>query len=66
MRNDFVQDSEEYNSQSLARQAKKGEHSISMMLAIKKDFDQMGDDIVEISTKKESLKYKIESYDENG
>ena len=35
-----------------------------MMLANRKSFDLMGDGIVEISTKSESLKNKIGSYDE--
>ena len=34
------------------------------MPAIKKAFDLMGDNIVELSTKNESLKNKIGSYDE--
>ena len=36
-----------------------------MMLAIKKAFDLMGDDIVELSTENDALKSKIGSYDEN-
>ena len=35
-----------------------------MMPAIKKAFDLMGDDIVEISTGNDALKIKIGSYDE--
>ena len=34
------------------------------MPAIKKAFDLMGDDLVELSTEKESLKNQINSYDE--
>ena len=34
------------------------------MTAIKKAFDLMGDDIVELSTKYESLKYEMGSYKE--
>ena len=45
-----------FNSQSLATQAKKGEQLVSMMLAVKKAFDSMGDDIVGLSTENESLK----------
>ena len=36
-----------------------------MMLAVKLAFDLMADDIVELSTKKETLKNKIGSHDEN-
>ena len=35
-----------------------------MMPAIKKDFNLMGDDIVELSTENDALKNKIGSYDE--
>ena len=48
--NDTVQDLKEFNSQSLATQAKKGEQLVSLMPAIKKAFDWMGDDIVDLST----------------
>ena len=34
-----------------------------MMLAIKKAFDLMGDDLVELSMENESLRIKIGSYD---
>ena len=49
VRNDTVQDLEEFNSQSLTTQAKKGEQLVSMMPAIKKAFNLIGDDIVELS-----------------
>ena len=58
------QDLKDFNSQSLATQAKKRSQLVSMMPAIKKAFDLMGDDIVELSTENESLKDKIGSYDE--
>ena len=64
VRNDTVQDLREFNSQSLATQAKKGEHLVSMMPAIKKAFNLLGDDIVELSTENDALKNKIGSYDE--
>ena len=64
VRNDTVQDLKEYNSQSLATQAKKGEQLVSMMPAIKKAFDLMGDDIVDLSTENDALKSKIGEYDE--
>ena len=38
VRSDTVQDLKEYNNQSLATQAKKGEQLVSMMPAIKKAF----------------------------
>ena len=50
VRNDTIQDSTEFNSQSLTTQAKKGEQMVSMMPAIKKPFNLMGDGIVELFT----------------
>ena len=64
VRNDTIQDLKEFNSQSLATQAKKGEQLVSMMPAIKKAFNLLGDDIVELSTENDALKNKIGSYDE--
>ena len=64
VRSDTVQNLKEFNSQSLATQAKKGEQLVSMMPAIKKVHDLMGDDIVELSTKNEALKDRIGDYDE--
>ena len=64
VRSDTVQDPKEFNSQSLATQAKKGEHLASLMPAIKKAFNLMGDDIVELSTENDALKNKIGSYNE--
>ena len=63
VRSNTVQDLIEFNSQSLARQAKK-EQLAAMMPAIKKAFDLMGDDTLELSTEKETLKNKIGFYDE--
>ena len=63
VRSNTVQDLKDFNSQSLATEAKKGEQLVSMMPAIKKAFDLMGDDIVELSTENESLKNKIGFYD---
>ena len=54
VRNDTMQDLKEFNSQSLATQAKKAEQSVSMMPAIKKAFDLMGDDIVDLSTENDT------------
>ena len=64
VRNDTIQDLKEFNSQSLTTQAKKGEQLVSMMPAIKKAFNLMVDDIVELSTENDALKNKIGSYDE--
>ena len=64
VRSNTVNDLKEFNSQSLATQAKKGEQLVSMMPAIKKAFDLMGDDIIELSTENEALKNQIGDYDE--
>ena len=63
VRNDTIQDLKEFNSQSLSTQAKNGEQLVSMMLAIKKAFNLLGDDIVELSTENVASKSKIGSYD---
>ena len=59
VRNDTIQDLKEFNSQSLKTQAKKGEQLVSMMPAIRKSFNLMGHDIVELSTENDALKNKI-------
>ena len=64
VRNDTIQDLKEFNSQNLTTQAKKGEQLVSMMPAIKKAFNLLGDDIIELSTEIETLNNKIVSYDE--
>ena len=64
VRNDTIQDLKEFNQQSLKTQAKKGEQLVSMMPAIKKAFNLLGDDILELSTENDALKNKIGSYDE--
>ena len=64
VRNDTIQDLKDFNQQSLKTQAKNGEQLVSMMPAIKKDFNLMGDDIVELSTENDAFKSKIGSYDE--
>ena len=64
VRNDTIQDLKEYNSQSLTTQAKKGEQIVSMMPNIKKAFNSMGDDIVELRVKNEHLKSQNGEYDE--
>ena len=63
--NDTIQDLKDFNQQSLTTQIKKGEQLVSMMPAIKKAFNLLGDDIVELSTENDALKNKIGSYDEN-
>ena len=64
VRNDTIQDLKDFNQQSLTIQAKKGEQLVSMMPAIKKAFNLLSDDIVELSTENDVLKNKIGSYDE--
>ena len=56
VRSDFMQDLEEFNSQSLTTQAKKGEQLVPMMPAFKKAFDLMGDEKIELFTENETLK----------
>ena len=63
-RSDTVQGLGDFNSQSPATQANKGEEIVSMMPVFKKAFDLLGDDIVELSTEKDALKTKIGSHDE--
>ena len=64
VRNDTIQDLKDFNQQSLTTQAKKGEQLVSMMPAIKRAFNLMGDDIVDLSTENNALKNKIGFYDE--
>ena len=61
VRNDTVPDLKEFSQQSLTTQAKKGEQLVSMMPAIKKAFNLLGDDIVELSTENNALKNEIGS-----
>ena len=63
VRNDTIQDLKDFNQQPLTTQAKKGEQLVSMMPAIKKAFNLMGDDIIELSTENDALKNKIGYYD---
>ena len=56
VRSDTEQDSKDFNSQSLATRAKKGEQLVSIKPAIWKVFDLLCDDIVESSTETETLK----------
>ena len=61
---DTVQNLKNFNSQSLTMQAKEGEQLVSIMPANEECFDLMGDDIVELPTKNESLENEIGSYGE--
>ena len=64
VRNDTIQDLKDFKNQSLTTQAKKGEQLVSMMPAIKKAFNLLGDDMVKLSTENDALKDKARSYDE--
>ena len=64
VRSDTIQYLKDFNCQSLSTQAKKGEKLVSNMPAIKKAFNLMGDDIVELSNESDALKNKIGAYDE--
>ena len=64
VRTDTVKNFKESNSQSLATTARKGEKLVSITPAIKKAFNLMGDDIVELHTENEALKNQIGDYDE--
>ena len=64
VRNDTIEDLKDFNSQSPSTRAKKGEHLVSMMPAIKKAFNLVGDDIVDLSTENDGLKNKKGSFDE--
>ena len=64
VRNDTIQDLKEFNSPSLSKRAAKGEQLVSMMPAIKKAFNLLGDDIVDLSTENDALTNKIGDYDE--
>ena len=64
VRDNTIQDLKHFNRQSLTTQAKKGEQLVSMMPAIKKAFNLMGDDIIELSTENDALKNQIGPYDE--
>ena len=64
VRNDTIQDLKDFNQQSLSTQAKKGEILTSMMPAIKKAFNVLGDDIIELSTENDVLKNQIGENDQ--
>ena len=56
IRNNIIQNLKDFNSQSLTTRAKEGEQSVSMIPVIKKAFDLLADDIVDLSTENEPLK----------
>ena len=64
VRNDTIQDLKDFNQQSLSPQAEKGEQLVSMMPAIKKAFNLLGDDIIELSVENDALKNQIGEYDQ--
>ena len=64
VRDNTIEDSKDFNSQSISTRAKKGEQLVSMMPAIKKAFSLLGNDIVDLSTENDALKEKIGDYDE--
>ena len=64
VRNDTIQDLKDFNQQSLTTQAKKGEQLVYMMPAIKKAFNLLGDDIIELSTENDVLKNQIGEVDQ--
>ena len=64
VRNDTIQDLKDFNQQSLSTQAKKGEQLTSMMAAIKKAFNILGDGIIELSTENDVLKNQIGDYNQ--
>ena len=63
-RHDTIQDLKDFNQQSLSTQAKKEEQLTSMMPAIKKAFNVLGDDIIELSVENDALKNQIGDYDQ--
>ena len=64
VRNDTIQDLKDFNKQSLSTQAKKGEQLTSMMPAIKKAFNVLADDIIDLNTENDVLKNQIGEYDQ--
>ena len=64
VRDNTIQDLRDFNQQSLSTKAKKGEQLTSMMPAIKKAFNLLGDDIIELSTENDVLKNQIGEYDQ--
>ena len=63
VRSNTVIDIKEFNNQSLATQAKQGEHLVSTIPDFKKAFDLLAVNIVDLSTENDAFKNKIGSYD---
>ena len=63
VRKDSIQGLKDFNQQYLTTQVKKGEQLVSMMPAIIENFNSMGDNLVDLSTKNGALKIKIGDYD---
>ena len=59
-----VQDLKYIDSQSSTIEAKKGEQLVSLMPALEKTLDLVGDDIVELSAENDSLKNEIGFHDD--
>ena len=64
VRIDTMEDLKEFNSQSLSTKSKRREELVSMMPAIKKAFNLLGDDIVDLSTENVALKNQISDYNQ--
>ena len=64
VKNDTIEDLKEFNQQSLTTQAKKGEQLVSMMPALKKTFNLLGDNLIELSVENDALKNQIGNYDQ--
>ena len=64
VRNDTIEDLKDFNSKSLSTQAKKGEQLVTMMPAIKKAFNLLGDDIIDLSVENDALKNQIGDFDQ--
>ena len=62
--NDTIQNLKEFNQQSLSTRSKRGEELTSMIPAIKKAFNILGDDIIELSTENDVLKNQIGDYNQ--
>ena len=64
VRSDTLQDLKDFYQQFLSTQSKKREQLTAMMPAIKKVFNVLGDDIIELSTENDVLKNQIGEYDQ--
>ena len=66
VKSDTIQDLKSFKSQSLSTRTKKGEQLVSMMPVIRKAFNFLVDDKVELSRKNEALKKQIGDGWKNG